>query len=165
MSNLPRATSNTDSTDRAVSPVIGVALLLGITVVLASAIGLSVLGIGDSFSENPNANVEIAPGSGTNLDLTLADNGNVDRVVIVAAENGYSNSATYPDGSGSGSATILSNTGATIQAPNGNTGSNLETYQVVGVIEQEGDNNVAVLDEFEANDGALGSASHQGVSS
>lgn len=133
--------------DRGVSPVIGVALLLGITVVLASAIGLSVLGIGDSFSENPNANVDIQPNDNNGVDVILADKGNVDRVVIVQESNGYNQgSAPYP------AAQTLSNTGSSVSSSS----SGSTAYQVIGVIEEEGDNNVAVLDEFETTSGAFG---------
>ena len=44
--------------DRAVSPVIGVILMVAITVILAAVIGAFVLGLGDSVSEtSPNAQV------------------------------------------------------------------------------------------------------------
>jgi flagellin-like protein len=46
-----------DGEDRAVSPVIGVILMVAITVILAAVIGTFVLGLGDRVSEaSPNAN-------------------------------------------------------------------------------------------------------------
>jgi len=41
------------SDDRAVSPVIGVILMVAITVILAAVIGTFVLGLGDSLSQSP----------------------------------------------------------------------------------------------------------------
>jgi len=40
------------TTDRAVSPVIGVILMVAITVILAAVIGTFVLGLGDSLGDN-----------------------------------------------------------------------------------------------------------------
>jgi len=46
----------TDGNDRAVSPVIGVILMVAITVILAAVIGTFVLGLGDQVQEtSPNA--------------------------------------------------------------------------------------------------------------
>lgn len=46
--------------DRAVSPVIGVILMVAITVILAAVIGVFVLGMGDQLQESPpNAQVSI----------------------------------------------------------------------------------------------------------
>lgn len=46
----------TDDSDRAVSPVIGVILMVAITVILAAVIGTFVLGLGDQVQEtSPNA--------------------------------------------------------------------------------------------------------------
>ena len=47
--------------DRAVSPVIGVILMVAITVILAAVIGTFVLGLGDRVSQaSPNANFEFS---------------------------------------------------------------------------------------------------------
>ena len=77
--------------DKAVSPVIGVILMVAITVILAAVIGTFVLGLGDSISDTtPSAsiNAEVTDGeiefthqSGQNIDgdnLRISDNGNVD---------------------------------------------------------------------------------------
>ena len=49
---------NTD--DRAVSPVIGVILMVAITVILAAVIGTFVLGLGDSLGDNqPTAQIDL----------------------------------------------------------------------------------------------------------
>ncbi|MDV7351296.1 type IV pilin N-terminal domain-containing protein [Halorubrum distributum] len=84
----PRNQSNAD--DRAVSPVIGVILMVAITVILAAVIGTFVLGLGDqlgdtapqaSFSvdETTATEVTIVKTGGETLDtndLTLSVNGN-----------------------------------------------------------------------------------------
>lgn len=44
--------------DRAVSPVIGVILMIAITVILAAIIGTSVLGFGQNVQSTPQTNVE-----------------------------------------------------------------------------------------------------------
>ena len=56
--NLKSAFRNNE---RAVSPVIGVILMVAITVILAAVIGTFVLGLGDSLGDNqPNAQLEIS---------------------------------------------------------------------------------------------------------
>ncbi|MFC7212451.1 type IV pilin [Natronoarchaeum sp. GCM10025321] len=45
----------TDDDERAVSPVIGVILMVAITVILAAVIGAFVIGIGDDQQEVPQA--------------------------------------------------------------------------------------------------------------
>ena len=57
--------------DRAVSPVIGVILMVAITVILAAVIGAFVLGLGDSVSETaPNAQIDFDYSTGDELTLT-----------------------------------------------------------------------------------------------
>lgn len=55
----PRETMNTDqrSDERAVAPVVGVALLIGITVILAAVIGNVVLSVGVGPAETPEVTV------------------------------------------------------------------------------------------------------------
>lgn len=65
---MPRATkdhrSRTRLDDRAVSPVVGVALLVGITVILATVIGTVVLGVGVGPAQTPEATVSFDVVSG-----------------------------------------------------------------------------------------------------
>ena len=49
----PRSRITTESTDRAVSPVIGVILMVAITVILAAVIGVFVLGLADDLGDGP----------------------------------------------------------------------------------------------------------------
>ncbi|QGX96173.1 type IV pilin [Haloplanus rallus] len=56
--------------DRAVSPVIGVILMVAITVILAAVIGTFVLGLGDQVSES-------APQASFSFDFNVTDNSSV----------------------------------------------------------------------------------------
>ncbi|WP_255479211.1 type IV pilin [Natronomonas sp. LN261] len=60
--------------DRAVSPVIGVILMVAITVILAAVIGTFVLGLGDSVESSPQASWNI---ESVNLNDGTADNDGV----------------------------------------------------------------------------------------
>jgi flagellin-like protein len=51
--------SQSNAEDRAVSPVIGVILMVAITVILAAVIGTFVLGLGESVEQNPSAGVSV----------------------------------------------------------------------------------------------------------
>ncbi|WP_049894148.1 type IV pilin [Halogranum rubrum] len=59
--------------DRAVSPVIGVILMVAITVILAAVIGTFVLGLGSNVSQNAQAGVTFSQDSATN-DVTITIN-------------------------------------------------------------------------------------------
>ena len=109
----PMETLNSD--DRAVSPVIGVILMVAITVILAAVIGTFVLGLGDSISEStPQASVGINDdpsnydGSGgavfrinhnggddlAGQDLRVVIRNSTDNSVVTEWDDGWSNSAT-----------------------------------------------------------------------
>lgn len=60
---------------RAVSPVIGVILMVAITVILAAVIGTFVLGLGDSINQNATAGVSYDQSSGPTVDVTLTSMG------------------------------------------------------------------------------------------
>ena len=55
------------SDDDAVSPVIGVILMVDITVILAAVIGTFVLGLGESVETNPSAGVTVNNSNGVTL--------------------------------------------------------------------------------------------------
>ncbi|WP_430503972.1 type IV pilin [Haloparvum sp. PAK95] len=62
--------------DRAVSPVIGVILMVAITVILAAVIGTFVLGLGDSLSEtSPQATYDWSQSGDGPIELTLEHTG------------------------------------------------------------------------------------------
>ncbi|MBP1921519.1 flagellin-like protein [Halorubrum alkaliphilum] len=64
-----------DDDDRAVSPVIGVILMVAITVILAAVIGTFVLGLGDSLGDNqPTAQLSVDLDQ-DEPDLTIEHNG------------------------------------------------------------------------------------------
>lgn len=67
----PRSRVTKGSTDRAVSPVIGVILMVAITVVLAAVIGVFVLGLGDQVSNTaPSASLSFDPGDSNNVSVS-----------------------------------------------------------------------------------------------
>ena len=76
------------SEERAVSPVIGVILMVAITVILAAVIGAFVLGLGDGIGQNPQAAV------------TFDDDGSGEVVVTVASVQA-ADSITAEDNEGS----------------------------------------------------------------
>ncbi|NHN58814.1 MULTISPECIES: type IV pilin [Halorussus] len=62
--------------ERAVSPVIGVILMVAITVILAAVIGTFVLGLGDRVSQaSPNANFEFDYTAGNNNAVDITHDG------------------------------------------------------------------------------------------
>jgi flagellin-like protein len=66
--NLKNIFDETDDS-RAVSPVIGVILMVAITVILAAVIGTFVLGLGDNIDSAPQASIDFEAGDigGTNV--------------------------------------------------------------------------------------------------
>ncbi|OYR41459.1 hypothetical protein DJ82_05225 [Halorubrum sp. Ib24] len=64
-----------NSDDRAVSPVIGVILMVAITVILAAVIGTFVLGLGDSLGDSqPTAQLDVSFDTDTDT-VTIEHNG------------------------------------------------------------------------------------------
>ncbi|PHQ38199.1 hypothetical protein DJ69_12620 [Halorubrum persicum] len=69
--------------ERAVSPVIGVILMVAITVILAAVIGTFVLGLGDQIGQNANAGVSVTENaSNSSAVVTLVDKGNTANVTV-----------------------------------------------------------------------------------
>lgn len=94
--------------DRAVSPVIGVILMVAITVILAAVIGTFVLGLGDQIGGSATAGVTVDGDETGNVSVTLTNKGTASYVNIVKASDGTNASAT-------GAGTLpLENTGATV---------------------------------------------------
>ena len=74
--------------DRAVSPVIGVILMVAITVILAAVIGTFVLGLGDQIGGSATAGVTV-DGDGTDTaTVTLTNTGTAESVDIVNSTTG-----------------------------------------------------------------------------
>ncbi|MFC6767476.1 type IV pilin N-terminal domain-containing protein [Natrinema soli] len=72
--------------ERAVSPVIGVILMVAITVILAAVIAAFVLDMGDNMGdEQVNAVVDVdvyEDGSGNEIEVSLTENSNADSFVV-----------------------------------------------------------------------------------
>ena len=74
--------------ERAVSPVIGVILMVAITVILAAVIAAFVLDMGDSMGNEPVnavASVDTA-NNATEAEVSIDDIGNADGIVVVASD-------------------------------------------------------------------------------
>ena len=70
----PRSRVKRESTDRAVSPVIGVILMVAITVILAAVIGVFVLGLADDLGDGPTQ-ATLSFDSDGDSNLTIAHDG------------------------------------------------------------------------------------------
>lgn len=68
--------------DRAVSPVIGVILMVAITVILAAVIGTFVLGLGDSVQQNAQAGVSFEQTASGEVTVTLNSMQRADEINI-----------------------------------------------------------------------------------
>jgi flagellin-like protein len=97
--------------DRAVSPVIGVILMVAITVILAAVIGTFVLGLGDQVSQTtPSASFQFDYDRNENINdtLTITHNGGdtlSTNEVTITANDGFrlNDSDASPDWNGDGS--------------------------------------------------------------
>jgi len=69
--------------DRAVSPVIGVILMVAITVILAAVVGTFVLGLGDQIGGSATAGVTVDGDNTTDVTVTLTNLGTAESVKIV----------------------------------------------------------------------------------
>ena len=74
--------------ERAVSPVIGVILMVAITVILAAVIATFVTGLGSNTSSNANAAVSVSENS-TAVTVTLTDMGNSKNVTVRDASGSH----------------------------------------------------------------------------
>jgi flagellin-like protein len=150
--------------DEAVSPVIGVILMVAITVILAAVIGTFVLGLGDQVqSTAPQASFafDYTEGSADDLDI-IHDGGDSiseDRlsVVISGATGGGTPSATWAltdlgvtDGSDVSAGTTLEVTDANVNG--GNSDLDLSGASVRVVWNNQGGDNSATLGKWEGPD-------------
>jgi len=112
--------------DRAVSPVIGVILMVAIAVILAAVIGTFVLGLGDSLGGSATAGVTVDGDNTTDVTVTLTNLGTAESVKIVYAANGTS------VGSGNlGAGTLpMNRTGASVTLSN-SSGLGGQNYNIV----------------------------------
>jgi flagellin-like protein len=99
--------------DRAVSPVIGVILMVAITVILAAVIGTFVLGLGDSVQQNVQAGATVEyDSSNDRVTTTFNSNQNADKVYVNVSRGSDTTSYLMTD---VGDTVILDNTGTTFQ--------------------------------------------------
>lgn len=75
--------------DEAVSPVIGVILMVAITVILAAVIGTFVLGLGEDVQDTAQAGVTF-DFDGDDLTVNVVDPGNVDSLNVTGFDEGLS---------------------------------------------------------------------------
>jgi len=78
----------------AVSPVIGVILMVAITVILAAVIGTFVLGLGESVGSTSSAGVQVSEEPGFSVTFTIVDAGNLDGATVVGPDGNRSAKAT-----------------------------------------------------------------------
>jgi flagellin-like protein len=91
----PSNQSNAD--DRAVSPVIGVILMVAITVILAAVIGTFVLGLGDQLGDTaPQATFTIEDNSSTTINITKTGGQSLDPSNLVLSVDGERVNASFP---------------------------------------------------------------------
>ena len=78
-----RHRSQTHGNADAVSPVIGVILMVAITVILAAVIGTFVLGLGDDVRNTPQAGIDTDQQQGE-LGITIINGGNLDSAQLIS---------------------------------------------------------------------------------
>lgn len=76
---------NKNNSNKAVSPLIGILLMVAIVVILGAVIGVFVLDIGSSTSNPVSANIQIEQRTGGNIVLTILNPGNVDSLNVTHA--------------------------------------------------------------------------------
>ena len=83
------------NTDDAVSPVIGVILMVAVTVILAAVIGTFILGLGDNVQENPQAAVSFTENTNDNeVEVLIISTGNVDSLELTTDDGTWGNDDT-----------------------------------------------------------------------
>ena len=93
--------------DDAVSPVIGVILMVAITVILAAVIGTFVLGLGDNVQETPTAGVSVSQEANESFTISVVTVGNLDGARLVAPDGNRSAPATTDDALQSGTQVVV----------------------------------------------------------
>jgi flagellin-like protein len=119
--NYTESTESSRNDDDAVSPVIGVILMVAITVILAAVIGTFVLGLGEQVEQNARAGVNAdVDNTDDNITITLTTLDNSDYVVIRSPITDFSNldtpdyTGSIPGGASADDAIYLDTTGSTV---------------------------------------------------
>jgi flagellin-like protein len=93
----PSNQSNAD--DRAVSPVIGVILMVAITVILAAVIGTFVLGLGDQLGDTaPQASFTVEDVNSSNITFVKTGGQDIDKSDLVLSVDGNRQTADFTGG-------------------------------------------------------------------
>ncbi|ERG93983.1 type IV pilin [Haloquadratum walsbyi] len=79
-----------------VSPVVGVTLLIGVTVILAAVVGGFVLDLGNNVQENPQAGVSFSQ-DGTNVSVQVVSMENADSLDVRLDETSQGSLASVGD--------------------------------------------------------------------
>lgn len=133
--------------ERAVSPVIGVILMVAITVILAAVIGTFVLGLGNNLQQtSPNANFQFEYAGNAPYDVTATHEGgatidedNAGSLTLNGTDgsgNAIGTAFTLTDGVSSGDSATLAGAGAGTDvrvvwtAPNGGNSQSLAKGEV-----------------------------------
>jgi len=113
--------------DRAVSPVIGVILMVAITVILAAVVGTFVLGLGDQIGGSATAGVTVDGDNTTDVTVTLTNLGTAESVKIVDSNGTSINTDTGVTGN-----LPMNSTGASVTL-DGTTTLDGNSYNIVAV--------------------------------
>jgi len=124
--------------ERAVSPVIGVILMVAITVILAAVIAAFVLDMGQGQNANAQAGIQFSEDSG---EVTVTVN-SIERADSLTVDEGDCDDVTYESGSELGSVGET----ATVDCNNIDSGSSA-TIQVIG--SYDGSENVVTTYDYD----------------
>jgi flagellin-like protein len=134
-----------EENERAVSPVIGVILMVAITVILAAVIGTFVLGLGDQVQQtSPNAQWNWDETASDQLDLTHEGGDSVDPSLLTVSTDTGSVSNTCNGGTVWSSSEVTA--GNTCDVEDGNTVEG--TYRLTW--EADGGGSSSTLSTYEA---------------
>ena len=91
-----KPSNQSNAEDRAVSPVIGVILMVAITVILAAVIGTFVLGLGDQLGDTaPQASFTVEDVNSSNITFVKTGGQDIDKSNLVLSVDGERQSADF----------------------------------------------------------------------
>jgi flagellin-like protein len=130
---------------RAVSPVIGVILMVAITVILAAVIGTFVLGLGDSVQTNVQAGASVSsnPVSGSQdgtITVTFNSNQNAQELQVEATPTDSSQSVSATTGS-----SPLTQVGESVTFTEGQD-ADTEVQVIVTAVGQDGETRTVIVE-------------------
>jgi len=133
--------------DDAVSPVIGVILMVAITVILAAVIATFVLGLGDSVSNNaPSATFEFNPTDDT-ITMTGGDAITASDITVTVKGTSYDTAGSNDLEVGSGSSKI---TAGTLIYDGANAGTTFTDSDTIRITWDSGDGSSATIGSYNA---------------